>query len=267
MKVRVACPAKLNLFLAVGPQDERRYHPIRTIFQAISWFDYLTISDESPPGFFCDALPDENTVTRAHRLLQEYTSLPPLNITLEKHIPSEAGLGGGSSDAAGFLKAVQPFALSPIPTSHLNDVAYAVGMDTPFFLVGGRAKGEGYGEKLTPLPDPAPSIRFIVVKPVEGVSSKQGYAKLDELTYDFRDFPTDDKLYNDFERVAPCICLDLIERMVTLGCKQAGLTGSGSAVFGVTDETEGPRIRSDLMRYGLDPKLVEPLPASFTPFV
>lgn len=262
MRVQIACPAKINLFLAVGPRDNRGYHPIRTIFQAISWFDYLTVSDEDEPGFFCEDVPEENTVVKALRFLSEYTSLPPLRITLEKHIPTEAGLGGGSSDAAGLLIAINSFAPSPLPSTYLAEIAYAIGMDTPFFLKGGRAMGEGYGEKLTQLPDPDPGVRFIIIKPTDGVSSASAYARLDELSYEFRDFPADDKLHNDFERVAPSASLDLIERMVTLGCQQAGLSGSGSAVFGVTSESDAPRIASDLMRYGLDPKIVSAVPRS-----
>lgn len=259
MRVRVACPAKVNPFLAVGPKDERGYHPIRTIYQAVSWFDYLTISDEDEPGFYCDEVPDENTVTKALRLIGEYTTLPPLHVRLEKHIPSESGLGGGSSDAAGLLRVIHFFALTKVPPAHLADVAYAVGMDVPFFLVGGRAKATGYGEILSSLVDPDPTTRYVIVKPVIGVSSAQAYSRLDELSYAFLDFPTDNSLYNDFERVAPGQSLDLIERMITLGCIQAGLTGSGSAVFGVTTALEAPRIASDLSRYGLDPKVVQPV--------
>jgi len=111
MVVRVQCPAKINEFLAVGPRDARGYHPIRTILQAVGLFDELTISDETEKDTFtCNwDLPERNTITKAWTLGKELAPLPPLSVTLEKRIPIQGGLGGGSSDAAGFLLDVSHF--------------------------------------------------------------------------------------------------------------------------------------------------------------
>jgi len=73
---------------------------------------------------------------------------------------------------------------------------------------------------------------LLIAKPEVGCPTSEMYSKLDALDYEWRDFPTDGKLYNDFERVAPCECLELIEQLCRLGAKDAGLSGSGSAVFG-----------------------------------
>src|SRR5205823_4324849 len=103
----ILCPAKINEFLSVGPRDERGYHPIRTIFQAISVFDELTITGAEENSFTCNIeLAERNTVTKALSLVKEFVDVPPLAITLKKVIPTGAGLGGGSSNAAGLLRSI-----------------------------------------------------------------------------------------------------------------------------------------------------------------
>jgi len=226
----VKCPAKVNLFLSVGRKDGRGYHPLRTVFQAIDLCDTLEIETEpAVPGFFCDdpAVPEENTVTKAHRLLAQATNLPQVRLTLHKRIPAESGLGGGSSDAAGLLRAMG----AGVGEDVLRAIALEVGADVPFFLVGGRAQAEGYGEMITPMPD-QPAEWFLVVRPDVGCPTGEMFRKLDAMQYEWRDFPQGDELYNDFERVAPCESLDLIERLQVHGARDAALSGSGSAVFG-----------------------------------
>ncbi|AIE84623.1 4-(cytidine 5'-diphospho)-2-C-methyl-D-erythritol kinase [Fimbriimonas ginsengisoli] len=244
----VPCPAKVNLFLAVGPRDERGYHPLRTIFQAIDLCDILVIeTNPAEPGFFCDdpGVPLDNTVTKAMRLIP---SLPPLRVTLEKKIPSESGLGGGSSDAAGLLRAA--IKLGFLAPEDAPAIALSIGADVPFFLVGGRARAEGYGERLEPLPD-RETEWLVVVRPDVGCPTGPAFAKLDERPYEWREFPADDLLYNDFERVAPRYCLDLIDRLRALGATDAALTGSGSAVFGrFASLEEAERAKEKLVQEG-----------------
>lgn len=227
----VPCPAKLNLFLSVGPIDRRAYHPIRTVFQAVSLFDTLTIEISDADEVVAPDLPENNTVARTLRLLKEVVQLPPLKVVLEKQIPMESGLGGGSSDAAGLIRAAKVIARLPIPEAELLGLAQTIGADVPFFLIGGKARAEGYGERLTVLPDAA-EVHYVIAKPNIGCGSGGAYAKLDELSYPWRNFPEQEETYNDFERVAPCESLELIDRMLVLGASGAGLTGSGSAVFG-----------------------------------
>ncbi len=228
----VRCPAKVNLFLAVGPADGRGYHPLRTVFQAIGLYDELRLEEGEPGVEFLGAeVPAENTVTKALRLLSEVVPLPPLRIRVTKGIPGESGLGGGSSDAAGLLRAVPRLTGMTVPAGELAGIASAVGADVPVFLVGGRARAEGYGERLTPLPDSGREW-LVVVRPAVGCATGEAYRRLDEMTYEWREFPKGDTLYNDFERVAPCESLDLIERLQAHGARDAALSGSGSAVFG-----------------------------------
>ena len=233
MRLHVRCPAKVNLFLSVGKKDARGYHPIRTIFQAVGLCDELyigTTPEETSLTCNWPWLGSDNTVWKAMNLASEIAHIPPVEVALVKHIPAESGLGGGSSDAAGMLRAIQKMT-GVGSEAELRSVALAVGSDVPFFLLGGRAKAEGYGEKLTPLPDQQREW-LLIAKPEENCSTKEMYAKLDAFDYEWKDFPDDDNLYNDFERVAPCECLELMETLQKLGAKDAGLSGSGSAVFG-----------------------------------
>lgn len=238
--LRVRCPAKINLFLSVGPKDARNYHPIRTIFQAIDLCDTLVIQHGvDRHSVVCDdpSVPFDNTVSKALRLLSEVISLPPLNVTIQKQIPAESGLGGGSSDAAGIIRAAQKIAGVSIPFGELKGVAEAVGMDVPFFLVGGRAQAEGYGERLAPLPDPD-FVWLVLARPPVGCGTAQAYNRLDETERPWQDFPKSDLLYNDFERVAPKESLKLIRQLLDCGARDAALSGSGSAVFGRFDSLE-----------------------------
>lgn len=234
MKLGVLCPAKINLFLAVGPPDATGYHPVRTVMQAISLYDDLEV-EFGGQGFEVvgAGLPEDNSVSKALRLSREVLALPPVGIRLVKQIPIEAGLGGGSSDAAGLLRALTRYQ-SRVSVTELSSIATAIGVDTPFFLVGGRARAEHYGEQVIPLPD-APVEWYVVAKPEAGCASGAMYAALDGQERDWREWPETDSLYNDFERVAPAECRDLIERLRGLGARDAGLTGSGSAVFGRFD--------------------------------
>ena len=230
----IQCPAKLNLFLSVGKKDHRGYHPIRSIFQAISLYDELHIERASDLSFTCDdpSVPAENTVVRAARLMMEVADFPPVAIRLVKRIPSEAGLGGGSSDAAGIIRASKSLMSAALPDYEKKAIAKSIGADVAFFLLGGRAKAEGYGEKLTALPSPDPVEWYVIAQPEDRCGTKDAYDRLDAMDFEWLNFPAEDILYNDFERVAPCGSLDLIERLLVHGARDAGLTGSGSAAFG-----------------------------------
>lgn len=231
------CPAKINLFLAVDPPDHSGYHPIRSLFQSISLADQISIGD-SPTGkdlIECNwpGLPANNTMSKALRLVRELVPVAPLHITLEKRIPNEAGLGGGSSDAAGLLRCLMRVMPHMVTEHFAREVAFAVGADVPYFLVGGYAKVEGYGEIVTPLEDLGEKS-LLVVKPSIGMPTGEAYQKLDAAPRPQKEFPDNwQDLYNDFERVAPCECGDIAERLLANGATSASLTGSGTAVFGI----------------------------------
>ncbi len=243
--IKVVCPAKINTFLSVGPPDRRKYHPLRTIFQAVGLCDTLWMSPASEFSFEIVGaeLPAENTVSKTLRMAGEIAAIPPLRIRLEKQIPMQSGLGGGSSNAAGVLRGLCAMGLMK-PNSEMASVASVIGADVPFFLVGGRARGEGYGDRLTALPDPKP-YWLVVAKPEIGIPTAEAYWHLDGVDRDWQAFPQEDLLYNDFEQVAPGECLDVIEHLRVHGATDAGLSGSGSAVFGRFETSESAQRAAD----------------------
>jgi 4-diphosphocytidyl-2-C-methyl-D-erythritol kinase len=249
--ITILCPAKINLFLAVGAKDLRGYHPIRTIFQAVSLYDELTLTPADKITFECNdaSVPAENTVVKAVRLLQEVSDFPPVAISLIKNIPSQAGLGGASSDAAGAILAADKLCSAPLEKHERNAIARAVGMDVSFFLHGGRAKGTGYGEIIEPLPPCSPPEWYVLVQPNKACSTVAAYKAIDEFSYEFKDFPNEDVLYNDFERTAPCESIDLQDRLLTYGARDAGLSGSGSAIFGRYKDEKAAMAAAERMKH------------------
>lgn len=231
----MVCPAKINLFLAVGPPDAAGYHPLRTVFQTISLSDEMRISPARVDSFECDweGMPQENTVTKAWRLAREYIDLPTIAVTLLKRIPIESGLGGGSSDAAGLLHALVRLTKGKLSHANALEIASAVGADVAFFLTGGLARATGYGEKIEPLRD-LPETPVVVAKPDCGVSTVDAYKNLDQKPRVWREFVDDPlALHNDFHDVAPALSLSLVDALSGFGATAAQMTGSGSAVFGL----------------------------------
>lgn len=234
----------MNLFLSVGAKDSFGHHPIQTVFQAISLADELEIQLATSDSFECDsaAVPVDNTVTKAWRLAKEYIDPPKMRVQLRKFVPVQSGLGGGSSDAAGFLRGLVKLMKGKFGLEEAMEVAKAIGSDVPFFLVGGLAKGTGYGEILEPLPD-GQRKTMVVVMPNAKVSTADAYAALDQLPRGLVNFPTESDFgANDFEAIAPKESLAALERLRSLGAWQSGLSGSGASVFGVfraDEEVEG----------------------------
>lgn len=243
MTVRTVCPAKINLSLVVLHADATGLHPLRTTFQTIDLCDELSVTRLEDPsagssiavqfdGIPLFDWPENNTLAKTLRLVAEMLAIPPLRIELVKRIPTESGLGGGSSNAAGLLRVLGRFLAVPLTADQRVDLAASVGWDVPFFMTGGHAHAEGYGERVRALDDP-PESWFALAMPRASVSSAAAYARLDEVDFERQDgYPLG---HNDFERVAPRESLDLIERLRTLGARPAMLSGSGSAVFGRFD--------------------------------
>ena len=238
--MKTLCPAKINSFLSVGPPDGSGFHPLRTVFHALSLADELTAEPAAQDEIVCSwaDLPAENTLTKAWRLAREYVELPLLRVSLTKRIPAESGLGGGSSDAAALLRLLAIASRGRLERDNLFEIALAVGADVPFFLVGGSALAEGYGERLTPLPD-GPQRWLVIVRPPVGVSTAQAYCELDARKRDFLEFPQDLwSGHNDFMLVAPEECRRVASWLQGQGAEAVGLTGSGSAVYAVFGSEE-----------------------------
>lgn len=254
----VPAPAKLNLFLHITGRRADGYHLIQSVFMLIDWCDTLhfelrrdgTISRSDLPvagGADPQTLPIEDLTVRAARALQQATGTSlGVHISLEKRIPSQAGMGGGSSDAASCLLALQRLWGVALPRSDLLALALSLGADVPFFLSGGHAWVEGIGERITPLLLPA--AQFLVVKPSVGLSTQMIFSspalKRDSATAtiigfagDAQSKATPEAVYgfgqNDLQPVALDLCPQLGQSLDWLAARnlQGRMTGSGSAVF------------------------------------
>ncbi|MGB4117312.1 MAG: 4-(cytidine 5'-diphospho)-2-C-methyl-D-erythritol kinase [Polaromonas sp.] len=250
----VPAPAKLNLFLHITGRKPDGYHLIQSVFMLIDWCDTLhfelrtdgRITRADIGSASREILPDEDLTVRAAKALQQAcgTALGA-HISLEKRIPSQAGMGGGSSDAASCLLALQRLWGVELPRHELLAIALSLGADVPFFLFGGNAWVEGVGEQMTPVS--LPDADFLVVKPPFGVSTpdifKSPALKRDTETATILGFAANDKLedrpeifgfgHNDLQPVAQELCPQITQSLDWLTSKQlkGRMTGSGSAVF------------------------------------
>ena len=179
----VPAPAKLNLFLHITGRREDGYHLLQSVFMLIDWCDRLdfewradgAISRDDQGGL---SLPADDLCTRAARALQAATGCTQgVHITLHKHLPAEAGLGGGSSDAASTLLALNRLWGLGLKRSQLAEIGLKLGADVPFFIGGRNAWVEGIGEQMTPLS--LPPGRFLVVKPAGGASTQKIFSAPD----------------------------------------------------------------------------------------
>lgn len=243
----VLAPAKLNLFLHITGRRADGYHLLQSVFMLIDWHDRLHfelrsdgVISRSDAG--AQALPADDLCVRAARALQAATGTAlGVHIHLEKNIPSQAGMGGGSSDAASCLLALQRLWQVRLPTADLQRLALGLGADVPFFLGGGHAWVEGVGEQLQALP--LPSARFLVVKPPTGLSTPAIFGspllKRDTDAATILSFAAHEPRQmfefgkNDLQPVAEQLCPDVTQALAWLSAQglRGRMTGSGSAVF------------------------------------
>lgn len=230
-------PAKINLFFQVLGKREDGYHEIASLYQAIDLFDRLFFSPSSQDLLTSTdptlPLDESNLIIKALHLFRKSHPVPPLHIHLEKNIPIEAGLGGGSSNAATTLKALNQIAGFPLPSEKLLEIAALLGSDVPFFFSNGCAYCTGRGEKFTQTSLPTPLSGWIV-KPDFGLSTPLVYKALKPEDYSIKKneilFPL---FFNDLEKGAFRLSPKLKEMKQELeqDFKTVVMTGSGSAFF------------------------------------
>ncbi|MFY9738244.1 MAG: 4-(cytidine 5'-diphospho)-2-C-methyl-D-erythritol kinase [Candidatus Cybelea sp.] len=266
-------PAKINLTLEVLASRGDGYHGVRSVMVPLDLADELTIEPSSRFSFECDR--DELTgqrnlaVAALHALGEE---LPAVRMRLFKRIPVQAGLGGGSSDAAAVLRAAMAGAFGPAPRREWMQIARNLGSDVPFFLAGTAALVEGTGERVTPA-GAIPTWNVLIVKPPVDVSTAQAYREIDATKRPQRprsecvsiamlealqraEFPrVQELLQNDFHDVITGsnpevrIALDALR---VAGASNALLAGSGSCVFALSPEKA--RIEAIARRLALPPR-------------
>ena len=243
--------AKINLGLNIVSRRPDGYHNLETVFYPIPIFDTLEVTTSHslnlstyPP---LDCPPERNLVVRAYKLLAADYDLPPVSIELHKDIPSQAGMGGGSSDGAFMLRLLNEEFQLGIDTRQLQDYATKLGADCPFFITAEPAYATGIGEQLEPLEDLREQLRDLyiaIVKPPVAVSTREAYAaitprKPDVCCRDVVRMPVGEwrnLLTNDFE--PPLFALhpqlaSIKAKLYDMGAIYAQMSGSGSALFGL----------------------------------
>lgn len=242
----VPAPAKLNLFLHITGRRADSYHLLQSVFMLVDWCDTLHFErrsdgvisreDLGPP------LPDMDLTLRAAHALQSATGCTlGAHIGVLKSIPAQAGMGGGSSDAASALLALNRLWGLGLSRAALESIGLQLGADIPFFLRGHNAWVEGIGETITPLEKAhqLPQARFAIVKPAAGLETKLIFSspslKRDSDSATILGFAAAHFHFgrNDLQPVAQALCPDVTKAIEWLRSRglQARMTGSGSAVF------------------------------------
>lgn len=264
--IRIKAPAKINLLLDIVGRRQDGYHTLRSVFQSVSLYDQLEAFRSDKTELICGDrdIPCDGTnlVLKAYKAFFEQTGIPPFGVTftLEKNIPSMAGLGGGSSDCAAALIALNELSGAGLSGEELRDIGEKLGADVPFCLTGGTVLCEGVGDVLTPLPD-MPECSILIAKPELKISTPECYKKFDQLEVS-RVSKLDDMMaglaVGSLETIAGCLGNDLElaadtgvisrikEEMLAHSALGACMTGSGSAVFGIF---ESKRSAKDCMKH------------------
>ena len=246
-------PAKINLSLRVLGRRADGFHDIESLMCPVSIFDSLeiTLREEGGLALVCDdpTLPagDENLVSRAARLFCESCGIEPhLTIELAKRIPHGAGLGGGSSDAATTLIALDHLFETRLGRPALAAMAADLGSDIPFFIYQSAAVIGGRGERVTPVDFPH-TLPLLLIKPPFGVPTPWAYSRwkdsieIPKVPYAAQSFPWGE-LVNDLERPVfeKYLFLALLKRWLIEQPEAAGalLSGSGATVFAVLKDKE-----------------------------
>lgn len=281
--------AKINLTLDVLDRREDGYHNIKSIMQSISLHDdvmldigtgapwqihcYREVLDETDPknpvtSLVTDGFPQnaDNLAWKAAKAFYAAAKIPEegLEIYINKRIPMQAGLAGGSADAAAVLRALDKHYKYPLSMPALCELGGEIGSDVPFCVMQGTVLVEGLGNKLTKLPD-APQMFFVVCKPDFSVSTPALYKKLDESFIEKRPdhkammsnlqkselLGIGGSLCNVFEPVVMQEHFDINyirSMMITYGAYGAQMTGSGSAVFGIYDSFEYATVACTMLK-------------------
>ncbi len=242
----VPAPAKLNLFLHVVGRRPDGYHLLQTVFRFIDLSDVLSFDLRRDGQLSCendlDIPPESDLVLRAARLLQQHTGVRQgAHIVCRKHIPAGGGLGGGSSDAATTLIALNRLWQTGLDRTALARLGVQLGADVPVFLYGQPAFAEGIGEQLTAVP--VPDCAYLVVQPDAFVSTPEVFSA-PELTRDsesikitfFADWQKDCESFfgrNDLEHVvmARYPAVQAAQKWLAQQGVVARMTGSGACMF------------------------------------
>lgn len=274
----ILCPAKLNLFLHVTGKRPDGYHLLQSIFAPIDWYDILHFERRTDGKIsrhdLLTPLPQNDLITRAATLLQKTsgTSLGA-DISIEKHIPMQAGLGGGSANAATVLILLNHLWQLNLTQHQLLGLAVQLGSDVPFFLYNTPCWVEGIGEIITPiqLPPDTFNTAIALLKPNNGVSTQQIFssnlltnntkpATISHFTSSIKNkFSVFDFGRNDLQKAATAIEPEIkqaLHQLKSICSGQTRMTGSGSTVFGaVRQNINTPDLSTNFLPLGWQLKM------------
>lgn len=265
-QITIDAHAKVNLTLSVGAKRPDGYHAVETVMTGVSLSDTVTLTRcaGGEDTLLCATpmtqRPEDDLCIRALGTFFRETGIireDAVTIALEKRIPAQAGLGGGSSDAAAVLRGLRALYAPHITDDELERMAALLGSDVPYFIRGGTALATGRGEVMTALPA-MPRCAFVIVKPEESYSTAAMYAAIDSAGM-VRTGGSDAVqeglrtgelamiaagIDNDFQRALPANSAvpAIVKALLAHGALCAQMTGSGSAVFGIyADRQEAER--------------------------
>ena len=268
--MKVKAFAKINLCLDVLRRKDNGYHEVEMVMTNVDIFDVLEIKELEEKKILLKsyntdlAMDETNLIYKAIALLQRETGKTfGVEILLEKNIPMEAGMAGGSADAAATLKAVNELFALGVSDERLLELGASLGADIPFCIMGGTVLASGIGEKLRRL-SPLPKMKLLIVKPKAGLSTKKVYESLDidglnKAGFIHKDvgemvsvIESDEADKTKIEKIAgrldnilevPSIRLlpliaDIKQKMLDNNCLGALMSGSGTAIFGIYENDE-----------------------------
>lgn len=256
--ISVRACAKLNLFLDITGKRPDGYHTLSSVMQSVDLFDYVKISKSDSLSVRCSKaeLDGENNIAyKAAKFFFETAKISSgADIYIKKRIPTEAGLAGGSADAAAVLFGLNRLFEAGLSEAELRKIGAKCGADVPFSLTGGTMLAEGIGDEFTKL-SPLPDCWIVIVKPEIGMSTKASYQYYDEHgsetpehgdasaivsaleSEDLR--AVCEGFYNVLESAVPGgIISDIKDKCASCGALGSAMTGSGTAVFGIFDDEE-----------------------------
>lgn len=277
--ISVLAPAKVNFGLRIGGKEADGYHNIKGVFQAVSLCDVVTVREGRQGTKGCAVtvegkpIRERNTVVAAYEAFRDVSGIkaemPSVAITLEKKIPQGGGLGGGSSDAAASVAALERLVGTTLSEAQKKEIAFRIGCDVYFFLLcgaGACALVSGRGENVKPI-RPREDFELLLVFPPFSVSTKVAYALLDkrreeiertgcgkERTLDMMECSGEsaEEVYgrpiktwtfvNDFT-ASVCasfpIVASILQKLLEYGAAFCEMSGSGSTLYGVFDAGRG----------------------------
>lgn len=256
--ITLKSPAKINLSLDITEKNSQGYHILNMIVQTIDIYDYITFSKNNSKQINIYSrgldipLSEDNIIYKAVTEFFQKSNIhfSGININISKNIPIQAGLGGGSSNAASALFALNRLFGFPLSLDKLKEIGLTLGADVPLFFFGGTCLCQGIGEIITKLPD-LPLVYFVIIKPDFGFSTSEIYKSYDNI--EVSKHPDTHKIISaisksDIKQMAENI-YNVLEEAVTnkeifniksalinYGAIASNMTGSGSCVFGIFDD-------------------------------